>query len=90
MGAHEAVSNLGESGKRGELWLVLWTVVLGWMVVGLSLAVATTGSTGNREAFFQRLDGGSVGEGLLCGSPGQILIKGGSPWFQSVYCHGKM
>ena len=36
----------------------------------------------HREAFYRRLDSGSVGgKGLLHGSPWQIPMKRGSPWF---------
>lgn len=34
-----------------------------------------------REAFYRRLDGGSMGRGLLRGSLLQILKKRDSPWF---------
>jgi hypothetical protein len=37
-----------------------------------------------REAFYRRLGCSSVGEGLLHGSPQQILIKRDSPWFQFI------
>jgi hypothetical protein len=34
-----------------------------------------------REALYWRLDGSSIGRGLLHGSPWQNLMKRGSPWF---------
>jgi hypothetical protein len=35
----------------------------------------------HREAFYGRLDGSSIGEGLLHGSPQWIPMERGSPWF---------
>jgi hypothetical protein len=35
----------------------------------------------HREAFYGRLDGSSVDEGLIHGSPQWISMKRGSPWF---------
>jgi hypothetical protein len=40
-----------------------------------------------REALYGRLDGSSIGKGLLHGSPQQISMKRGSLWFQTIYCH---
>lgn len=39
----------------------------------------------SRETLYRRLVSGSVGEGLLCGSPWLIPMKRGRPWFQSVW-----
>jgi hypothetical protein len=44
------------------------------------------GST--EEVFYWRLGHGSVNEGLPRVPTQQILVKRGSPWFQTVYCHG--
>ena len=40
-------------------------------------------------AFYKRLGCGSVGKGLLYGCPQWILVKRDSPWFQTIYCHGR-
>ena len=55
-------------GPEGSPWLI------GSLGLGLVAVVF-------RSAFFGRLDGGSVGEGLLHGSPQWILMKRSSPWF---------
>jgi hypothetical protein len=56
--------------------------VLGLTVLGLVAVMA------GREAFYKTLKSGSVGKGLLHGSPWQIPMKRDSLWFQIIYCHG--
>jgi len=52
-------------------------VVFGFTVVDCKLG---GGGWEHKEAFYGRLDDGSVGERLLYGSPWWILMKRDSPW----------
>ena len=56
---------------KEELWLVLQ----GSGRLGLGHGCE------HKEAFYGRLEGGSIGEALLHGSPWQIPMKRDSPWF---------
>ena len=50
--------------------------VLGLKVVGLEEVMS-----GSRETFYERLDSGSVGKGVLHDFLRRIPMKRGSPWF---------
>lgn len=76
-GARGTESSLGRRGKwESSSWSQGGSPRLDGR--GLGLVVVPAGSAGKLSS--RRLDGGSVVEGLLCGSPQQILMKGGGPW----------
>ena len=52
-----------------------------WLVDGGGLELDGCHGWEHRETFYERLEGSSVGEGLLHGSPEWIPMKRGSPWF---------
>lgn len=64
-------SSFGPRVKRGTLWLDP-KGMSPWIGLGLGWEL--------REAFYERLDSSSIGEGLH-GSPQQIPVKRGRPWF---------
>lgn len=57
--------------RRKSLWLNCLRLEFGLVVA----------PAGNAEAFYGRLDGSSVGKGLLHGSPWWIPMKRGRLWF---------
>ena len=79
VGPPQAGSSLG-SGKKGELWLVQRVESLtSWLAAGFSLGLVAA-MVGSREGPSTG-DSGSIGKGLLHGSPRQVLMKRGSAWF---------
>ena len=64
----------GEGTSAGPTGTVLGLMCSGRLGLG--------GSSGwkHREAFYWRLHGGSIGKGLLHGSPQGIPVKRDSPW----------
>jgi hypothetical protein len=84
-GPPKAGSSLGSGDKGGSSsWFQVG--VLGLM--GSRLGLGGGCSWECREAFYGRLDCSSVGQGLLHGSPQQILMKRDSPQFWIIYWHG--
>ena len=77
MGAFGLDLAWGQREKWGALLESLWHDSGSGLEFGLSGGHAWK----YRETFYRRLDSSSIGKGLLCGSPQQIPMKRGSPWF---------